>query len=126
MPLQVLEWRNLSVHVPPMRVPELPRLLDEADAHHEIEAMRRAATPVRRRLLWASIYGSCHLGEGEGGDLDAFDTLMEARARACVRARRHAHAQLRSRPFPPRPCSGAAPAAHPLRAVGGAQRAACP
>lgn len=74
---EVLEWRNLSVHVPPMRVPELARLLDEADAHQHVEAMRRAATPLRRRLLWASIYGSCHLGEGEGGDLDAFDTLME-------------------------------------------------
>ena len=52
--------------------------------------MRRAATPVRRRLLWASIYGSCHLGEGEGGDLDAFDTLMEARTHARARADTHA------------------------------------
>ena len=95
-PLQVLEWRNLSVHVPPMRVPELPRLLDEADAHHEIEAMRRAATPVRRRLLWASIYGSCHLGEGEGGDLDAFDTLMEARTHARTRARARADTHTRN------------------------------
>ena len=96
VPLQVLEWRNLSVHVPPMRVPELPRLLDEADAHHEIEAMRRAATPVRRRLLWASIYGSCHLGEGEGGDLDAFDTLMEARTHARTRARARADTHTRN------------------------------
>lgn len=89
--LQVLEWRNLSVHVPPMRVPELARLLDEADAHQHVEAMRRAATPLRRRLLWASIYGSCHLGEGEGGDLDAFDTLMEARARARTHTRADTH-----------------------------------
>ena len=73
--LQVLEWRNLSVHVPPMLVPELSSKLDAVD----VEAMRAAATGVRRRLLWTSIYGSCHLAEGEGGGLDAFDTLMEAR-----------------------------------------------
>ena len=73
--LQVLEWHNLSVHVPPMLVPDLSSLLDEVD----VEAMRAAATAVRRRLLWTSIYGSCHLAEGEGGGLDAFDTLMEAR-----------------------------------------------
>ena len=95
-PVQVLEWRNLSVHVPPMRVPELSRLLDEADAHHEVEAMRHAATPVRRRLLWASIYGSCHLGEGEGGDLDAFDTLMEARTHARTHARARADTHTRN------------------------------
>jgi len=70
---EVLEWRNLSVHVPPMLVPDLSSLLDEVD----VEAMRAAATAVRRRLLWTSIYGSCHLAEGEGGGLDAFDTLME-------------------------------------------------
>ena len=61
------------MHVPPMRIPELSSLLDAAD----VEAMRRAATAVRRRLLWTSIYGSCHLAPGEGGEFDAFDTLME-------------------------------------------------
>jgi len=80
--LQVLEWRNLSVHVPPMLVPGLSSLLDKAD----VEAMRASAIAVRRRLLWSSIYGSCHLAEGEGGSLDAFDTLMEARTPTHTRA----------------------------------------
>ena len=43
-----------------------------------------AAPParLRRRLLWTSIYGGCHLGgESDGGRADAFDTLMEVLAR---------------------------------------------
>ena len=129
----MLEWRNLSVHVPPMRVPQLSSILDEVD----VEAMRAAATVVRRRLLWTSIYGSCHLAEGEGGGLDAFDTLMEARPRARARAHAHAHAHAHANAHahahahtyvlpPSLTYAGAAPAAHTLQAVSSAQRAACP
>lgn len=78
---EVIEWSNLSLHVPPVQMPNLVALLDEADA----EAKRRAAAAVRRRLLWTSIYGSCHLGPDEGGAHDAFDTLMDV----LRRPRRH-------------------------------------
>lgn len=42
---------------------------------------------VRRRLLWTSIYGPCHLRPGEGGTVDAFETLMQEEiepAASCV------------------------------------------
>ena len=59
-------------------MPQLPSRLAAADA----AALRRAAGNLRRRLLWTSIYGGCHLdGESDGGRADAFDTLMEVLAR---------------------------------------------
>ncbi|KAL3917847.1 MAG: hypothetical protein SGPRY_006242 [Prymnesium sp.] len=48
-------------------------ILDASDS----EKLRRAIADVRRRLLWTSLYGSCHLGPDEGGQEDAFDTLMQ-------------------------------------------------
>jgi hypothetical protein len=78
--VQALDWDNLSVHVPPVQMPELSETLDRVDA----EAKRAAGAAVRRRLLWTSIYGSCHLRDGEGGALDAFDTLMEVLRRPRV------------------------------------------
>ena len=57
-------------------MPRLPQILKAADA----ERLRRNAASIRRRLLWASIYGSCHLAPGEGGKADAFDSLMEVLA----------------------------------------------
>ena len=63
--MQALDWDNLSVHVPPVQMPELSETLDRVDA----EAKRAAGAAVRRRLLWTSIYGSCHLRDGEGGAL---------------------------------------------------------
>jgi len=70
---EVLPWSRIALHVPPSEVPRLPQLLDEAP----IEAMRTAAAPLLRRLLWVSIYGACHLLPGEGGTADALDTLLE-------------------------------------------------
>ena len=57
-------------------MPWLVDILKGAD----IEKLRRAGGLIRRRLLWTSIYGPCHLREGEGGRADAFDTLMTALA----------------------------------------------
>ena len=47
--------------------------------------MRRAGARLRRRLLWTSIYGDCHLDPAAAGEADAFDTLMEV----LQRPRRH-------------------------------------
>lgn len=74
---QVIDWARLALHVPPADMPRLVEALDATAA----EAMREAAIHSRRRLLWASIYGSCHLAEGEGGAHDAFDTLMQVMRR---------------------------------------------
>ena len=71
-----INWSAISLHVPPSDVPHLPKILARADG----SALRRAAAGVRRRLLWASIYGPCHLRAHEGGGSDAFDTLMEVLA----------------------------------------------
>ena len=78
---EVVNWSSISLHVPPAQMPRLPEILRRTD----VEALRRAGGPVRRRMLWTSIYGSCHLREGEGGTADAFDTLMET----LRRPRRH-------------------------------------
>jgi hypothetical protein len=74
---EVLDWPAISVHVPPAKMPQLVEILNRVD----IEALRRAGGGIRRRLLWASLYGTCHLREGEGGVADAFDTLMEVLAK---------------------------------------------
>jgi hypothetical protein len=70
---EAINWTSIAVRVPPNRMPRLSAALAAADA----DALRRAAAPLRRRLLWTSIYGSCELGDHEGGELDAFDTLMQ-------------------------------------------------
>lgn len=70
---EVVNWSTISLHVPPAQMPFLAQILRRTDA----EKLRRAGGPVRRRMLWTSIYGTCHLREGEGGTADAFDTLME-------------------------------------------------
>ena len=140
--LQVLDWDRISLHVPPVKMPQLSSELDRTDARppaetaafvpaqrrssipalpvaaigsgrlsphsrgateplrvlsaallpseagrshrlggahflRQAEKMREAGAGVRRRLLWTSVYGSCHLAPGEGGTADAFDTLME-------------------------------------------------
>jgi hypothetical protein len=80
---QAIDWSSISLHVTPHEVPLLNQTLRQADA----AALRRAAAPLRRRLLWASIYGECHLLPGEGGEADAFDTLMEVLARPRVHFR---------------------------------------
>ena len=68
-----LNWSAISVHVPPAEIPKLPTILSRIDPN----LLRRAAASIRRRLLWASIYGACHLrGRSAGGTSDAFDTLM--------------------------------------------------
>ena len=65
--------KSISVHVPPAEIPKLPTILSRIDPN----LLRRAAASIRRRLLWASIYGACHLrGRSAGGTSDAFDTLM--------------------------------------------------
>ena len=75
---EVIDWDAISLRVPPAQMPQLPSRLAAADA----AALRRAAGNLRRRLLWTSIYGGCHLdGESDGGRADAFDTLMEVLAR---------------------------------------------
>ena len=74
---EAINWSAISLHVPPSDMPRLPQILQASDA----AAMRAAASGVRRRLLWASIYGGCHLvGPDEGGKADAFDTLMQVLA----------------------------------------------
>ena len=70
---EAIDWSTISLHVPPADMPKLDAILKSVD----VEKLRRASGPMRRRLLWTSIYGSCHLHEGEGGAADAFDTLME-------------------------------------------------
>ena len=70
---EAIDWSSISLHVPPAQMPALPALLARTD----VEALRRAAAPLRRRLLWTSIYGDCHFRKGEGGEADAFDTLMD-------------------------------------------------
>lgn len=75
LPPQVINWSSLALHVPPVSVPRLPSILASAP----LEQLRAAAVGMRRRLLWASIYGACHLAPGEGGDADAFDSLMQVR-----------------------------------------------
>lgn len=77
---EAINWSTISLHVPPVDMPRLPEILDRIDS----EAMRRAAAGLRRRLLWTSMYGSCHLAGNEGGAADAFDTLMEVLARPRV------------------------------------------
>ena len=74
---EAIDWAAISLRVPPAQMPRLPAILGAADA----EAMRRAAGGLRRRLLWASIYGGCHLAPAEGGAADAFDTLMAVLAK---------------------------------------------
>ena len=73
---QAINWSTISLHVPPADMPRLPQILASADA----DALRRAAAGMRRRLLWASMYGPCHLRPHEGGEEDAFDTLMRVLA----------------------------------------------
>lgn len=74
---EAIDWSSISLHVPPAQMPKLKSILANAD----IEKLRRAGGPVRRRLLWTSIYGTCHFREGEGGKADAFDTLMTVLAK---------------------------------------------
>lgn len=74
---EVINWSRIALHVPPAEMPHLLEHMRRAD----VEVLRRAGTPLRRRLLWTSIYGNCHLREGEGGQEDAFDTLMQVLAR---------------------------------------------
>ena len=74
---EAIDWKAISLHVPPA---DMPRLLDIL-ANTSIEALRTSAAPMRRRLLWTSIYGTCHLRPGEGGTADAFDTLMQVLAK---------------------------------------------
>ena len=64
-----------------------------------VEEMRRAAASMRRRLLWTSIYGSCHLRPGEGGAADAFDSVMAilATPRRHFQLRTCTDSELRSR-----------------------------
>jgi len=69
---EVIDWKSISIHVPPAQMPQLDTILARTD----VERLRLAGGPLRRRLLWTSIYGSCHLAEAEGGTADAFDTLM--------------------------------------------------
>ena len=71
---EVINWSTIALHVPPAQMPSLLERIHAAD----VEGMRRAATAIRRRLLWTSIYGACHLRPGEGGHADAFDSLMES------------------------------------------------
>ena len=73
---EAIDWTKVALHVPPSEMPRLPQILERVDA----EALRAAAAGMRRRLLWSSIYGPCHLADGEGGGADAFDTLMEVLA----------------------------------------------
>lgn len=80
---EVINWSAISLHVPPVDMPRLPNILERSDA----DAMRRAIGGMRRRLLWSSIYGPCHLRHGEGGTADAFDTLMEVLAKPRVHFR---------------------------------------
>ena len=80
---EAVNWSSISLHVPPVDMPRLPQILAGAD----VEGMRAAISGVRRRLLWTSIYGPCHLREGEGGEADAFDTLMEVLAKPRVHFR---------------------------------------
>ena len=81
-----IDWKSLSLHVPPAELPRLPQLLEAAD----VEAKRARLGGVRRRLLWASIYSDCRLAPGEGGAADAFDTLMATLRRPRVHFRRGA------------------------------------
>lgn len=71
-----INWSSISLHVPPAQMPRLAQILKSTD----IERLRRNGAPMRRRLLWTSIYGTCHLRPAEGGMADAFDTLMEVLA----------------------------------------------
>ena len=80
-----IDWKSLSLHVPPAELPRLPQLLEAAD----VEAKRARLGGVRRRLLWASIYSDCRLAPG-GGAADAFDTLMATLRRPRVHFRRGA------------------------------------
>lgn len=73
---EAVNWSSVSVRVPPDRMPMLLSELERVDA----EALRRAVGRMRRRLLWTSIYGQCGLARGEGGEADAFDTLMQVLA----------------------------------------------
>ena len=68
-----INWSAFSLHVPPHKMPQLTSILAAADA----EKLRRNMANVRRRLLWTNLYGTCHLKRGEGGQADAFDTLMD-------------------------------------------------
>ena len=74
---EAINWSAIALHVPPAAMPKLLDTLRSTD----IEGLRRAGGGVRRRLLWTSIYGPCHLREAEGGTADAFATLMEVLAR---------------------------------------------
>jgi hypothetical protein len=78
---EVINWSRLALHVPPRAMHRLPEIIRATD----VEGLRHAATGMRRRLLWTSIYGSCHLRQRldrppEGGEADAFQTLMEVLA----------------------------------------------
>ena len=70
---EAINWSAISLHVPPAEMPHLPSIIRRTD----VDQLRRNAAHMRRRLLWSSLYGPCHLQPGEGGDEDAFDTLME-------------------------------------------------
>jgi len=83
---EVINWSSLALHAPPVSVPRLPSILASAP----LEQLRAAAVGMRRRLLWASIYGACHLAPGEGGDADAFDSLMQVLRSPRVHFRRSA------------------------------------
>ena len=78
---EALNWSRFSLHVPPSEMPKLADILRVTD----VEFLRRTGGPVRRRMLWTSIYGTCHLRDGEGGAVDAFDTLIDT----LRRPRRH-------------------------------------
>ncbi|KAL1496641.1 hypothetical protein AB1Y20_014244 [Prymnesium parvum] len=71
---EAINWTEAAVFVPPV---EMPRLLQMLPSGEELLRMRRAGARLRRRLLWTSIYGDCHLPRGDGHEPDAFDTLMQ-------------------------------------------------
>jgi len=73
-PGSALEWSNMSLSVPPAQMPQLSELINAAAPR--LERLRATGFAKRRRLLWTSIYTSCHLRPGEGGEADAFETLM--------------------------------------------------
>lgn len=68
-----------QVSVPPVDMPGLRGALERVAPR--LQQMRSAGMQVRRRLLWTSIYGPCHLADGEGGGVDAFATLMQVLGR---------------------------------------------
>jgi len=76
---ETLNWTAAALFVPPA---EMPSLLARLPTPSTLRAMRHAGEALRRRVLWTSIYGDCHLGapmhrtgSDDDGE-DAFDTLL--------------------------------------------------